>query len=388
MVRWAWRLSMPSKPGALCAVEAGLHMHQRAQAKRASMLDVAPPEEGGGKRSPGEGAVKRSPGEAGSKRPSGEGATRNSPGEGASQRVPREGGARKPRRGPPYVPCQDAEGRCREAHSRLCARRAPVACRHSCGRQRALGAASGAHRGERPRRGPPGRRRIVLAPVLGPDFAGHHHAVADQGDRRERRQPVSDRGRRHGAGARRARPRRHPHPRHQGSRPRRGAGRRVPRRPRSGSPARACSAVRRAPNASISSAPSSAVRVEADGRVSVSTAAAGRPLATTASLASVAPSTPAPPAPPLSRGGDKHSLQDNIASFLGWLDSLGALGLDGGDLTEIGLKSGNLVVDDVRSGHQSKFENIRLSLTRPHSGEPSSPSAPRTPPAPGWSRRP
>ena len=135
-----------------------------------------------------------------------------------------------------------------------------------------------------------------------------------------------------------------------------------------------------------------AVRVEADGRVSVSTGAARRPLATTASLASVAPSTTAAaPAPRTfeSRSGDKtRTPQENFASFLGWLDSLGALGLDGGDLTEIGLKSGNLVVDDVRSGHQSKFENIRLSLTRPHSGELEDlRSAPRTPPAHGWCRR-
>ncbi len=36
---------------------------------------------------------------------------------------------------------------------------------------------------------------------------------------------------------------------------------------------------------------------------------------------------------------------------------------------KIGLKSGNLVVDDLRNGHQSKFENIHLSLTRPHAGE-------------------
>ena len=71
----------------------------------------------------------------------------------------------------------------------------------------------------------------------------------------------------------------------------------------------------------------------------------------------------------MTRSGDKRTPQESFASFLGWLDSLGALGLDGGDLTEIGLKSGNLVVDDVRSGHQSKFENIRVSLTRPHSGE-------------------
>jgi Protein of unknown function len=110
-----------------------------------------------------------------------------------------------------------------------------------------------------------------------------------------------------------------------------------------------------------------AVRVESDGRVSISTGSEQRPLATT--LASVATRPPAVPLPDPARGGDKRSMQENFAAFLGWLDSLGALGLDGGELTEIGLKSGNLVVDDLRNGHQSKFENIHLSLTRPHAGE-------------------
>jgi hypothetical protein len=112
-----------------------------------------------------------------------------------------------------------------------------------------------------------------------------------------------------------------------------------------------------------------AVRVESDGRVSVSTGSDKRPLATTMSLASVEPHPPALPAADVAHGADRRSMQENFAAFLAWLDSLGALGLDGGDLTEIGLKSGNLVVDDLRNGHKSKFENIHLSLTRPHSGE-------------------
>jgi len=112
-----------------------------------------------------------------------------------------------------------------------------------------------------------------------------------------------------------------------------------------------------------------AVRVETDGRVSVSTGTEKRPLATTLTLASVDARPPAMPAADPARGGDKRSMQESFAAFLGWLDSLGALGLDGGDLAEVGLKSGNLVVDDLRNGHQSKFENIHLSLTRPHAGE-------------------
>src|SRR5258708_26015089 len=110
-----------------------------------------------------------------------------------------------------------------------------------------------------------------------------------------------------------------------------------------------------------------AIRVESGGRVSVSTGSEQRPLATT--LASVAARPPAVPAADPVRGADKRSMQEGFAAFLAWLDSLGALGLDGGELTEVGLKSGNLVVDDLRNGHRSKFENIHLSLTRPHAGE-------------------
>jgi len=117
-----------------------------------------------------------------------------------------------------------------------------------------------------------------------------------------------------------------------------------------------------------------AVRVEADGKVTVSTGVDQRPLA-------IAPA----PAAGGSRGGaaaqvergiadndgaaeGSRSLQESFAAFLTWVDSLSAFGLDGGDLTEVGLKSGNLVVDDRRNGQQSRFENIRLSLTRPRAG--------------------
>jgi hypothetical protein len=110
-----------------------------------------------------------------------------------------------------------------------------------------------------------------------------------------------------------------------------------------------------------------AVRVEPDGTVTVSTGAERRPLATTPALASVGSGSIS--APGADRAGEqKRGMQENFAAFLAWIDSLGALGLDGGDLTEVGLKSGNLVVDDRRNGQQSRFENIHLSLTRPSAG--------------------
>ena len=70
-----------------------------------------------------------------------------------------------------------------------------------------------------------------------------------------------------------------------------------------------------------------------------------------------------PPAAPTAR-----NLFPDFAAMLAWIDSLGATGLDGKDLGEIGLKNGNLTVDDQRNGRQWTFENINLSLTRPRAG--------------------
>jgi hypothetical protein len=53
---------------------------------------------------------------------------------------------------------------------------------------------------------------------------------------------------------------------------------------------------------------------------------------------------------------------------LDWLDSLSLTGLDGQNLNEIGLKNGNLIVDDQQRGNKWKFENITLSLRRPSGG--------------------
>jgi len=71
----------------------------------------------------------------------------------------------------------------------------------------------------------------------------------------------------------------------------------------------------------------------------------------------------APPSAPTAR-----NVIPDFAAMLAWIDSLGASGLDGKDLGEIGLKNGNLTVDDQRNGRQWTFENINLSLTRPRAG--------------------
>ncbi|MFN5124499.1 MAG: DUF3971 domain-containing protein, partial [Bradyrhizobium sp.] len=57
-----------------------------------------------------------------------------------------------------------------------------------------------------------------------------------------------------------------------------------------------------------------------------------------------------------------------VEAGLDWLDSLSMTGLDGQNLNEIGLKNGNLVVDDQQRGNKWSFENISLSLRRPSGG--------------------
>ena len=83
-----------------------------------------------------------------------------------------------------------------------------------------------------------------------------------------------------------------------------------------------------------------------------------------APAASAVPAVPlAPAAPASARGGIP-----DLAALIAWIESLDASGLDGRDLTEIGLQGGNLTVDDQRNGKQWTFTNIDLSVTRPKGG--------------------
>ncbi len=59
---------------------------------------------------------------------------------------------------------------------------------------------------------------------------------------------------------------------------------------------------------------------------------------------------------------------ESIAALLTWIDGLGETGLGGHDLGELGLKNGSLTVDDERTGKRWTFEDISLSLQRPHGG--------------------
>ena len=129
------------------------------------------------------------------------------------------------------------------------------------------------------------------------------------------------------------------------------------------------------------------LRVEANGEVKVFTSGDRRPLARAtmqATMLASADSAPivmsrsvtnmpvAPSAAPVQAAPSPSTARgtfDNLAALLAWLDSINALGLDGHDLGEIGLKSGSLTVDDQRNGQKSTFDKINLSLTRQAAGE-------------------
>jgi hypothetical protein len=132
-----------------------------------------------------------------------------------------------------------------------------------------------------------------------------------------------------------------------------------------------------------------AVRITPDGYVTVSTGDNARPLATgVASKRGAAPlsSDPSasgqpvvtlpisPTSPPPGVSGTTAAIPGNrdatsgLLAGLDWLDSLSLTGLDGQNLNEIGLKNGNLVVDDQQRGNKWNFENITLSLRRPSGG--------------------
>jgi hypothetical protein len=115
-----------------------------------------------------------------------------------------------------------------------------------------------------------------------------------------------------------------------------------------------------------------AVRIEPDGQVTVFAGADQRPIAGP-SLAPPVPgaaiSTLPPAAAPAPVGAvPPATAQGGLAGLLGWLDRLDALGADGQGLTEIGLKSGSIAVDDRRNGKHWEFANIDLSVTRPATG--------------------
>src|SRR3954449_11500725 len=125
-----------------------------------------------------------------------------------------------------------------------------------------------------------------------------------------------------------------------------------------------------------------AIRIAPDGTVTVSAGDTAKPLATgvaskkDAGLPPTFPRNGVPPppfatgpaTPDASQAATQATAPTGILQGLDWLDSLSMTGLDGQNLNEIGLKNGNLIVDDQQRGSKWTFENITLSLRRPSSG--------------------
>jgi hypothetical protein len=107
-----------------------------------------------------------------------------------------------------------------------------------------------------------------------------------------------------------------------------------------------------------------AVRIEADSSVTVFAGADKRPLAS----ASPPAGSPLPVAESANEPIPARAEFENLAGVLTWIDGLGASGLDGYDLRELGLKDGNLTVDDRRNGKHWSFTHINVTLTRPKQG--------------------
>src|SRR6266567_6643973 len=124
-----------------------------------------------------------------------------------------------------------------------------------------------------------------------------------------------------------------------------------------------------------------AVRITRDGYVTVSAGDTAKPLATGVTSKKEAGGTPplaqgtaampapaAPPSPGAAQSGTaptapgSRDTTSGLLAGLDWLDSLSLTGLDGQNLNEIGLKNGNLIVDDQQRGNKWNFENITLSL--------------------------
>jgi hypothetical protein len=112
-----------------------------------------------------------------------------------------------------------------------------------------------------------------------------------------------------------------------------------------------------------------AVRIERDGQLTVFAGASARPIAAADAAGNAVRAAPAMADGAASRAVEPAGGESNVfAALLSWVQGLDAVGFDGRDLIEIGLKSGTIAVDDQRSGKLFTFANINLSLTRPKEG--------------------
>ncbi len=128
-----------------------------------------------------------------------------------------------------------------------------------------------------------------------------------------------------------------------------------------------------------------AVRIEQDGGVTVFAGADKHPIATAsvpaasppdrkepermaqaaaAALRAAAPAT----APSVEKLPAPHRASEMFAGLLSRIDAIGESGLDGHELRELGLKNGNLTVNDERTGKRWTFRDISLSVERARGG--------------------
>src|SRR3954447_18495916 len=114
-----------------------------------------------------------------------------------------------------------------------------------------------------------------------------------------------------------------------------------------------------------------AIRITPDGTVTVSAGDTAKPLATGVASkrdAGIPATFPRSAAAPAQGATAPDATPNGLLAGLDWLDSLSLTGLDGQNLNEIGLKNGNLTVDDQQRGNKWTFENISLSMRRPRGG--------------------
>lgn len=106
------------------------------------------------------------------------------------------------------------------------------------------------------------------------------------------------------------------------------------------------------------------VRIETDGQVTIFAGAQSKPIAR-APLPEPGAAAPTPGVPDAS--GLPQGLKE-IGAALAWLDRIGSTDLDSYDLRQLGLKNGNLTVDDRRTGKRWTFTDISVGLSRPAQG--------------------
>ncbi|MBS0535258.1 MAG: hypothetical protein JSR72_14465 [Proteobacteria bacterium] len=110
------------------------------------------------------------------------------------------------------------------------------------------------------------------------------------------------------------------------------------------------------------------IRIETDGRVTVFAGGNNRPIATAPPTLAPKPPGSATPTPEENTLEAPPAAVAGLAGLMSWIDNVGATGLDGHDLREIGLKDGSLSVDDRRNGKRWMFDRINASLMRPAQG--------------------